>query len=59
HILPIPGTRHIKHLEEVAQGGALDLSAEDLARIDKALPIGWCHGDRYNTAQWAGPERYC
>ncbi|MEM1163333.1 MAG: aldo/keto reductase, partial [Pseudomonadota bacterium] len=46
HILPIPGTRHIKHLEEVAQGGALDLSAEDLARIDKALPIGWCHGDR-------------
>lgn len=59
HILPIPGTRNIDHLREVAEGGALDLSTEDLARIDQVLPIGWAHGDRYSVGQWAGPEKYC
>jgi len=59
HILPIPGTRNIDHLREVAEGGALDLSDEDLARIDEILPIGWAHGDRYSVGQWAGPEKYC
>lgn len=59
HILPIPGTRHIEHLQEAVDGAALNLNAEDLARIETVLPIGWAHGDRYSTAQWAGPERYC
>lgn len=59
HILPIPGTRNIEHLKEVADGGALELSAEDLARVEQVLPIGWAHGDRYSANQWVGPERYC
>ncbi|NNK78845.1 MAG: aldo/keto reductase [Litoreibacter sp.] len=59
HVLPIPGTRHVTHLQEVAAGGALDLSDEALARIDKILPIGWAHGDRYSVGQWMGPEKYC
>lgn len=59
HILPIPGTRHIEHLREVAEGGTLDLSAEDLSRIEEVLSIGWAHGDRYSAGQWVGPEKYC
>ncbi len=59
HVLPIPGTRSVKHLAEVAAGGSLDLSAEDLQRIDAVLPVGWCHGDRYTPTQWEGPERFC
>ena len=59
HILPIPGTRHIEHLKEVADGGALDLSPESLHRIEEVLPIGWAHGDRYSVGQWVGPEKYC
>ncbi len=59
HILPIPGTRSVEHLKELAQGAAMDLSAEDLARIDTVLPIGWAHGDRYSVGQWVGPEKYC
>ena len=59
HILPIPGTRKVKHLREAVAGAELSLSADDLDRIDGALPVGWAHGDRYSTAQWAGPERYC
>ncbi len=59
HIVPIPGTRSIDHLREVATGGSLDLTAEDLQRIEQVLPVGWCHGDRYTLTQWEGPERYC
>ncbi|MDF1734836.1 MAG: aldo/keto reductase [Minwuia sp.] len=59
HIVPIPGTRSIDHLREVAAGGSLDLSAEDLKRIEQVLSVGWCHGDRYTATQWEGPERYC
>lgn len=58
-VIAIPGTRHIAHLEELAKGGAIDLTVEDIARIEAVLPVGWAHGDRYSTVQWQGPERYC
>lgn len=57
-VIPIPGTRSVAHLRELAAGAALELTAEDLARIEAILPAGWAHGDRYNDAQWIGPERY-
>ena len=59
HIIPIPGTRSIPHLKELAKGVEIKLSASDLAAIDQILPLGWAHGDRYSVAQWAGPERFC
>lgn len=58
HVLPIPGTRSVEHLEECVRGAELKLSSEDLARIEAVLPVGWCHGDRYTAAQWEGPERW-
>ena len=27
--------------------------------IEKILPVGWAHGDRYSDLQWIGPEKYC
>lgn len=59
HVLPIPGTKDVAHLAELIRGTEIDLSAEDLARIETALPVGWAQGDRYSAAQWEGPERYC
>ena len=59
HILPIPGTRSLDHMREAIRGTQITLSAEDLARIETILPVGWAHGDRYQAAQWVGPERYC
>ncbi|WP_416898015.1 MAG: aldo/keto reductase [Minwuia sp.] len=59
HVLPIPGTRKVEHLKECAAAGDLTLTADDLARIEAVLPVGWCHGDRYNAAQWVAPERWC
>ncbi len=58
-VVPIPGTRSPDHLRELARGAELQLSAEDLTRIEAALPVGWAHGDRYSSQQWVGPERYC
>jgi aryl-alcohol dehydrogenase-like predicted oxidoreductase len=47
-IVPIPGTKRVKYLEENV--GALDvtLSADDLAQIEKFLPKGAVAGQRYN-----------
>jgi len=58
HVLPIPGTRSASHLAELAKGAEAPLSEDILSEIDKILPVGWAHGDRYSYAQWAGPERY-
>ena len=59
NILPIPGTRSTEHLKELIRGAELKLTPTDLDAIDRALPIGWAHGDRYNEGQWKCPERYC
>lgn len=59
HVIPIPGTRSVAHFRECVRGAELDLSADDLARIEAALPVGWAHGDRYTADQYVGPERYC
>ncbi|MEL6807726.1 MAG: aldo/keto reductase [Pseudomonadota bacterium] len=58
-VMAIPGTRKLEHLKELVLGGEIDLTAEDVTRIETVLPIGWAHGDRYSVGQWAGPERYC
>jgi aryl-alcohol dehydrogenase-like predicted oxidoreductase len=59
HVLTIPGTRSVAHLEELAAGADITLTDADLAAIDELLPVGWAHGDRYNVGQWVGPEKYC
>ena len=59
HVIPIPGTRSVEHLNELAAGVEIELSTTDLEAIEAVLPVGWCHGDRYSVAQWNGPERFC
>lgn len=59
HVIPIPGTRSVTHLEECIAGADLSLSESDVQRIETALPVGWSHGDRYSDTQWIGPERFC
>lgn len=59
HVIPIPGTRFTAHFAELVAGTKVDLTQDDLARIETVLPIGWAHGDRYSEGQWVGPERYC
>lgn len=47
-IVPIPGTRQRKYLEENVAASTLELSAEDLAAIADAMPPGIASGDRYD-----------
>jgi len=48
-IVPIPGTKHVRYLDENI--GALDvkLTADDLKRLDEILPPGAAAGERYHA----------
>jgi aryl-alcohol dehydrogenase-like predicted oxidoreductase len=46
-VVAIPGTKRRRYLEENVEATELELSAEDLARLDEVAPIGAAAGDRY------------
>jgi len=46
-IVPIPGTKRRRYLEENLVASEISLSADELARIDEAAPAGAAAGDRY------------
>ena len=46
-IAPIPGTKRLKYLEENVAAAEVELSDEELRRIDEAAPAGAAAGDRY------------
>jgi aryl-alcohol dehydrogenase-like predicted oxidoreductase len=46
-IIPIPGTKRRKYLEENAGGMSIALTADDLRRIDEVAPHGAASGARY------------
>jgi len=47
HALPIPGTKRINYLEENANAATIELTPDDLARIEKVSPQNEVHGTRY------------
>jgi aryl-alcohol dehydrogenase-like predicted oxidoreductase len=49
-VVPIPGTKSRKRLEENAAADAVSLSKADLARIDEVAPKGAFAGERYPAA---------
>jgi aryl-alcohol dehydrogenase-like predicted oxidoreductase len=46
-IVPIPGTKRRVFLEQNVAAAALELSAQDVARLDRAVPRGMAEGNRY------------
>lgn len=46
-VVPIPGTKRRKYLEENVAAAALDLTADDLAAIEAAAPAEAIAGERY------------
>jgi aryl-alcohol dehydrogenase-like predicted oxidoreductase len=46
-IVPIPGTKRRTYLDENLAAVEVPLSADDLAAIDEAAPVGGAAGDRY------------
>jgi aryl-alcohol dehydrogenase-like predicted oxidoreductase len=49
-IIPIPGTKQRSRLEENLQALEIELSKDDLRRIDEAAPLGFAAGTRYPEA---------
>jgi len=47
-IVPIPGTKRRKYLEENAGAADVELTEEDLRRIEEAMPRGSAAGERYS-----------
>ena len=47
-IVPIPGTKRRKYLEENAGAVDITLTGEDLRRIEEAIPRGSAAGERYS-----------
>lgn len=56
-IVPIPGTKRRKYLEEDVAALAVDLGPEDLAVLDKAAPKGAASGLRYPEAAMRSVNR--
>ena len=50
-IVPIPGAKSRKHLEENLRAADIVLTADDLAEIDRIVPPGVASGTRYPTGQ--------
>jgi aryl-alcohol dehydrogenase-like predicted oxidoreductase len=48
-IVPIPGTKHVRYLDENIGALEVTLSTEDLARLDAILPPGAAAGERYHA----------
>jgi aryl-alcohol dehydrogenase-like predicted oxidoreductase len=50
-IVPIPGAKSRKHLEENVRAADIVLTADDLAEIDRIVPLGAASGTRYPMSQ--------
>jgi aryl-alcohol dehydrogenase-like predicted oxidoreductase len=56
-IVPIPGTKHVRYLDENIGALGIKLSREDLDRLDQILPPGAAAGDRYPAQSMASVNR--
>jgi aryl-alcohol dehydrogenase-like predicted oxidoreductase len=56
-VVPIPGTKRRKYLEENVGALNVELTAEDLRRIDEIAPKGAAAGTRYPEAMMASVNR--
>jgi aryl-alcohol dehydrogenase-like predicted oxidoreductase len=56
-IVPIPGTKRRKYLEENAAAADITLTEDDLRRIEEAVPRGSAAGERYSEQQMRSVNR--
>jgi len=53
-IVPIPGTKRIKYLEENVAAESIELTSSELAMLDKSFPTGTDYGPRYSAEGMKG-----
>jgi aryl-alcohol dehydrogenase-like predicted oxidoreductase len=56
-VVPIPGTKRREYLEENAAAANVELTGEDLRRIEEVAPAGAAAGERYDEAGMGSVNR--
>ena len=56
-IVPIPGTKRRRYLEENVAAASIELSSDEMRELDEALPPGRAAGPRYNERQMSFVDR--
>jgi aryl-alcohol dehydrogenase-like predicted oxidoreductase len=56
-LVPIPGTKRRKYLEENAAAVDIRLTAEEVTELEAVVPVGAIAGDRYAPAQMKAIDR--
>lgn len=56
-IVPIPGTKRRKYLEQNLAAADINLTKDDLSRIDRLAPLGVAAGDRYAERAMAAVDK--
>ncbi len=56
-IVPIPGTKQVRYLEENLGAAQVELTADEKREIDVVFPIGAASGDRYHAQAMAALNR--
>jgi aryl-alcohol dehydrogenase-like predicted oxidoreductase len=56
-LVPIPGTKRRKYLEENAAAADIHLSPQDVAELEAAIPLEQIAGDRYAPANMKNIDR--
>lgn len=57
HVVPIPGTKRRRYLEDNVGAASLNLSSSEVAELDAAFPLGAATGTRYPEAMMASLGR--
>ncbi len=57
YIVPIPGTKHVRYLEDNVGAADVHLTDDDVRRIDEVFPVGAASGPRYPEAGMATVDR--
>jgi aryl-alcohol dehydrogenase-like predicted oxidoreductase len=55
-VAPIPGTKHVRYVEENCEAAEIGLSRDHLEALDEAAPVGVAAGERYSEEGMAGVE---
>jgi aryl-alcohol dehydrogenase-like predicted oxidoreductase len=55
-VVPIPGTKRVKYLEENCEAAEISLTADHLGALDEAAPVGVAAGERYPEAAMGSLE---
>lgn len=56
-IVPIPGTKRVKYVEQNIAAADIVLSAEELDQLEAIIPLGTLTGDRYDAVGMQGVDQ--